>query len=254
MIPTVVDATVYSRDASGYRVSVVLGGPFGSQMTSYPVDILINSGYCDAVRGNWPPLPAIGTRGRVLFTNNDLRNGVWIGAVRSGLVDSSSHSAATPDLHYCANFDGSWFWHGQDGTVAFVAADGTQLLLGAALPQPTRHTLSGQTRQTVPFTQAERNPSPPAAFPASLTLANGVSVAVTAAGALTVSGLAGQPVTVVGGGCSLTMAGGTITLGGTVVATGDVIALAGAAQVKLGAHLHSDAGGSGNSGPPVGGT
>jgi phage gp45-like len=49
--------------------------------------------------------------------------------------------------------------------------------------------------------------------------------------------------------------GGTgATFTGTINTTGDVIANDGAAQVSLLNHTHSDAGGSGNSGPPVPGT
>jgi hypothetical protein len=262
MIPPVADAVVLSQDGAAYRVNVALLGGMGGQGPMIPVDVML-TGFNDQCRGDWPPLPAVGTHGRVLFSRGDLRNGVWIGAHRPGLPDSCAHTAATPSLRYRAEFDGSWFWHDQGGVVAQQWADGTAWLLGNAMPVPTRNTLtSGQVRQAVPFTAAQRNPNPPAPMPLSLTKAVSggvVTVSINASGAVVVSGLPGQAVSLFGGGCALVMSGGVVYVSGAIQATGPV---SGAnfvlpAGTEFAGHFHPYIPGSNpqaDTGPPVPGS
>ena len=255
MVPWMADAIVVACDGQNYKVSVALQGGLGCQVLLLPVDVALH-GHNDGLRGHWPPLPAVGTHGRVSFTRGDLRNARWEGAHRANLTDSCSHTAADPNLDYTAHFDGGWSWHGGDGTVAEVFADGSSWLLGGSMPVPTRNTLSsGQARQAVPFLAAQRVPNPPAPLPFSFTHSTGVKVSISASGAVVVSGLSGQPVALYGGGCAMVMNGGVVTISGALVATGNVTASGGTgASVDLLGHLHSAGGGVGNSGPPVPGS
>ena len=85
-IPFLVDATVVQQDPDGYRLYVSIDH-FGGQVPFLPVDVLTH-GPRDAQRGNWPALPAIGTRGIVAFTRGDDRTGRWIGATAPALPAS----------------------------------------------------------------------------------------------------------------------------------------------------------------------
>jgi hypothetical protein len=212
-IPFLVDATVVQQDPDGYRLYVSID-QFGGQMPFLPVDVLTH-GPRDAQRGNWPALPAPGTRGLVAFTRGDDRTGRWIGATSPSLQDSSASSPGNGNSDYRADYAGGWELSGADGTYARYFQDGTALLLGSAMPAPTRHVVApGGARQRSPFTAAQRNPSPPAAMPLSLSLGSGASVAVTNNGAVTVTAPAGQSVTlqVTGGGSVVVGADGTVQL------------------------------------------
>ena len=252
-VPPLVDATVVQQDPDNYRVYVTVDWA-GGQVPMLPVDVLTH-GPRDAVRGHWPELPTVGTRGLVAFTRGDFRTGRWIGATTPSLPDSSPHGV--PGLgggvDYRAHWSGGWDWEGPDGTTARVWPDGSSLLVGAVMPVPTRHVVTPDgSRVRQPFTSPQRLPTAPTPFPTAFTLASGVRVITTAAGAVTVQAAAGQPFTVeVTGGAALTLnADGSATLSfggspiftvqGSIHATGAVIAgFGGGDQVGLQTHSHS---------------
>lgn len=237
-VPAMCDAVVVGVDGDGYRLFVSLQGGMGAAIPSIPVAVAI-PGYCDGVRGRRPPLPVIGTHGRVSFTRGDIRNGRWEGAHPPALIDSASHTAATPHLDHTAHYDGGFSWRGQDGTAAEVYADGSYLLIGAALPQPTRHTLAAdQSRQTVPFGPGQRNPSSPKPMQMQLRHATGAVVTISAAGAVSMSPAAGQPFTITANGGSITIdANGKVAIvdaGGAAIdmANNSTVAVTGNAAVS----------------------
>jgi hypothetical protein len=232
-LPSLCDATVTAQVPDQYRLIVTID-LFGGQIPYIPVDVLTH-GPRDAVRGRRPPLPQPGTRGLVAFTRGDDRTGRWLGAQEPAQPDASTMTPGQGNVDYAAHYDGGWSWRGPDGTVAEVFADGSRLLLGTALPAPTRHIVQpdGQ-RVASTFTAPQRNPSPPGAMPLAVTLANGFSLAVTAAGSATFTVPAGQTLTLaVAGGATATLTAAGWEVTGVVVAgagTGD--------QVGLQTHRH----------------
>jgi len=211
-LPPLADGTVVSLDPDGYKVWVSLD-LWGGQTAFLPVDVLTH-GPRDAVRGHYRALPTPGTRGTVGFTRGDDRSGRWLGATSPALPDASPHVPGSGYLDYHAEYAGGWSWLGQDGTLARVWADGSTFLAGPTMPVPVRHIVnaSGQRVPSV-FTPAQRNPSPPGAFPFTLNMANGCRIAVTAAGSVSVLAPAGQTASVtVSGGASVVLAGGAATV------------------------------------------
>lgn len=233
MLPALVEGTVVRQDPDNYRLFVSIDA-WGGQVPFLSVDVS-RHGHSDAVRGHWPPLPAIGTRGRISFVRGDDRTGRWEGASTPALNDSSPHSPSHGNADYRAGYAGDWDWIGEDGTVAKAFADGGTLLLGGTMPVPTRHTVAADgSRQRTPFTAQERNPKPPGPYPLTVALASGFLFSVSASGGTALTAPAGQSLTLaVAGGASITLnADGSVT----VVTAGQPITLAGggAAQpVKL---------------------
>jgi len=260
-VPWMCDAVVIAQDGDNYRLMVGLTGGLGFQVPAISVAVATH-GPRDGVRGDFPPLPAVGTHGRVSFSRGDIRNGRWEGSHEPSLIDAFPHSAGNPNVRYTADFSGHWAWHGADGTTAQSWPDGTSLLLGLAMPSPTRHTLGpNQVRTATVFTAAQRNPNPPGAFPFLFAHGSGVRIAVSASGAVAVSGVAGQPITLVDAdGGSITQLAGTTTVSGALHVTGPVIGGYGTGdQVGLLSHGHpqgSDSHGDSeqNTGPPIPGT
>jgi hypothetical protein len=254
-LPAMCDATVVRQIPDQYRLLVsvdVLGG----QIFFLPVDVATH-GPRDAVRGHWPPLPAIGTRGRVSFSRSDDRSGRWEGASTPSLIDSSTLAPGDGNHDYKAHYAGDWSWRGSDGVLAEAFADGGTLLLGSAMPAPTRHVVGATgAREASVFTAAQRNPTPPAAMPLNIALANGFTLSVTAAGAATITVPAGQPLTLaVTGGASLTLAGTTVSIVGALTVTGQVTGgFGGGDQAGLTTHEHTAPGGGGTTTPPLPGT
>lgn len=206
--PFISQAIVVKQDPTNYGVFVLLSGWGGGQGLPLSVKVMTH-GPRDAVRGHFHELPTPGTVGIVAFARGDNRNGVWIGSIGPTQNDSSPYAVGTTGLDYHARYSGAWNWSGADGTEAYHAADGSTFLLGTAMPAPTRWTVDSTGKRTAtPYTAAQRVPQPPTALPASITLASGVSVSVTAGGVATVS---------CPGGVSIAINGGTVTITATRV-------------------------------------
>jgi len=200
-------AVVQQQDPDNYGLFVMILGLGGGQMTTLPVKVSTH-GPRDAVRGHFPPLPLVGQTGIVVFARGDIRNGVWIGSCEPALNDASPYSPQTVGIDYAAHHDGGWSLRDATGNVAEVLADGSKFTAGAPPATPTRHTVDqNQNRQRTPFTQAERVPSPPSAFPFAISLASGVQFALDASGDGTVTFPAGKSVTLNFGGATLTFDG-----------------------------------------------
>jgi hypothetical protein len=249
MVPLVTHALVTQQDPDHYGLFVVVLGFGGGQGPVLSVKVA-SHGPRDGVRGDFPELPQPGNIGIVAFPHGDMRNGVWLGSFESTLNDASPNAANGLPNRYQAHYAGGWHYVGPDGTTAAQLADGTQVLAGASMPVPTRHTLDGtQVRKVTPYTAAERNPSPPGAFPLSIAHPSGARLALTGSGAGTVTIPSGQGLTLSCGGATVVLDGsgdatvttsGTLTLkgpGGTqvVLAGGTVVISAGGAAepVKL---------------------
>jgi len=214
-LPALVDATVVAQDPDQYRLYVSIDA-WGGQIPALSVDVL-TQGPRDAVRGNWPALPLPGTRGIVAFTRGDDRTGRWMGATAPALHDSSTLTPSHGNASYEAEYAGGWSWTGADGTLARALADGSTILLGPALPVPTRHVVAPDgSRQSAVFTAAQRRPAGPVApFPVHIAFGNGAVFSVSASGDISAVAPAGQSVTLaVSGESSLTLASGQVTIDG----------------------------------------
>lgn len=249
-VPPIAHAVVTSIDPDNYAVNVMILGFGGGQMPSLPVRVA-SHGPRDGVRGNFPELPQIGNWGIVAFPRGDIRNGVWMGTFEPASVDASPNQAGKVSPSYHAHYSGGWSIHQPDGTAAMVLADGTSLLAGAMLPVPTRHTIDGQQkRQATPFTHAERVPSPPGAFPLTLTHPSGATVHMSAGGGMTVNAASGQGITIVADGVTIAIVGGVVTITGALTTTQGITAgLGGGDSVTLQHHTHPSVGA-----PPTPGT
>lgn len=206
MVPHVAMAMVVSQDPDHYAVNVTIQGIFGGQMPTLPVKVLTH-GPRDGVRGIFPALPTVGTWGLVLFPRGDIRNGHWAGATDPNLIDASTHAPGLGGTEYSAHFGGGWSWLGMDGTRAEVFPDGTSLLLGSAMPTPTRHTLTDkQARVRTPFTAGQRVSVVPGAFEAVLTHPTGAGAQLNASGTWAFTAAAGESVILqVTGGATATL-------------------------------------------------
>ena len=180
----------------------------------------------------------------VAFTRGDMRNGRWLGANPPALTDSAAHTAQQPNMRYTAEFGGGWRLVDEAGQEFINWPDGTSLTVGSGSVTPTRHTLgANQTRQQTPFTAAERVPNPPAPFPITLRHVTGTIISLGASGAVSVSGVAGQPLGLAVNGSSVLLDGsGNVAVSGTAVSIADggaVQALLTAAwQTWLTTHTH----------------
>ena len=180
-------ATVISQDPDNYALNVSVDGLMGGQMPSLPVKVL-TAGSRDALLGHYPELPRRGTRGLVVFARGDLRSGHWIGATDPALVDASTLSPGVGNASYFARFDGGWTWRGEDGTHAEAYADGSTVLIGNAMPAPTRHTLDGKgVRQRTAFPLSERVSGAVGPFQMALTHVTGSNMTMDVSGNVTVA-------------------------------------------------------------------
>lgn len=248
-MPAVADAIVIAQDGDNYRVLVALQGGMGGAMTAIPVAVAVH-GHADNVRGRFPPLPAVGTHGRVTFSRGDSRNGRWEGAHFPALTDASAHTSGHPNLDYTAFFDGGFDWRGEDGTAAKVFADGSSVLVGNALPQPTRHTLAAdQSRQTVPFAAEQRNPNPPGPLPMTVRHASGAVVQINPAGQISAVDASGTAINMLNDGA--------VRITGQLIVSGEISDLNGvrgtldALRTAYDAHTHVAPGGGGTTSGPT---
>lgn len=266
-VPWLAEAVVTAQDSDNYAVFVSLSSGFGGQIPTLSVRVG-TQGPRDTVRGHFPELPLPGTAGIVAFTRGDLRNGIWLCSVSTQLTDAIAQSPGSGSIAYAAHYGGGWSQRSIDGSITETLPDGTILQIGPTLPAPTRHVLgANQERVRSPFPAAQRVPQPPGAFPLSISHPTGASAVLTASGGWLVHAASGQAVSLTANGATVSLdASGNVTI--TAVASLTVLAadalfsgnitasghITGASGVILDAHLHSAAGGSGDSGPPVPGT
>ena len=195
---TIERAVVIQQDPDNYAVFVAVLGRHGGQGPTLAAQVL-TQGSRDAVRGNYPELPAPGTHGLVSSTSGDIRNLVWLGATRTQLIDASGHAPGKGGEAHAAHYGGGWSRRAMDGSLVEVFPDGTTLAVGASGAVSTRHTLDGnQARQRTPYTASERCPAPPGAFPVALHHPTGASATLSASGAWSLATAAGQPMTLTG--------------------------------------------------------
>ena len=213
MFPLITKAVVLAQEPDNYRLTVSAIGQLGGQSPALSVAVLTH-GPRDGVRGDFPELPMPGTWGLVAFPSSDGRNGHWIGSAEPALNDANPGAPATVSPRYRAHYAGGWHWTGPDGTTVERLADGSYLLSGASLPVPTRHTVDGgQNRQRTPFTDAERNPSPPGPYPLQAVHATGSAIGFDASGNVTASAASGKTVTASANGASIVIgAAGQVTV------------------------------------------
>ena len=249
----------------------------------FPIEVGYH-GYADPFRINQHPLPQVGTWGLVAFVNGDIRNGVWICSYYAQQADAIA-SDTDPTLEYESHWSGFWRSLNQAGTFAAQWPDGTSLVIGSgiALPAPTRHIVNqnSQVQQTIPFTMADRVPSPPSAFQLQLTMKSGTTLTLDAAGdwTLVVPKTISETCTTLNisaAGAVTITAGSTMSLSATtsMTLTSPLITLAASTEVHLQTPLvvvdgdivssglallrtHTHTGvvpGTGVSGPPVSGS
>jgi len=188
------------------------------QGLAYPIPVLI-PGPCDALRIKQNPLPGRGTLGIIAFANNDLRSGVWLGAIPAGIPDAISNPTGDPFLDYQAHWSG--YWHSLDsgGNENTYWPDGSTMVVGSGFT-PTRHIQNAQgQRQAVPVAATDR-PAKSPAMPFTFMHSTGTMVQISASGNVTVSGVGTITADAVGAidatsQASITATAPTITLDGS---------------------------------------
>lgn len=214
MMPLLRMAVVAAHDSAGDGMTVSFGS--SGQIPGYHVRVL-HYGAADAVRVSQRPLPGVGTWGLVAFVNNDIRNGVWLGAYYPSQVDAVVGTQA-PFTDYEAHWSGFWRLLDMAGQFNVVFPDGTSLTVSESgeVPVPTRNVVGPDQKQVPqPFTQEQRVPSPPSPFQIVLRTAGGVT---------------------------LTIQDGNVILDANLYVTGEVIRGYGTGDsVTLGGHNHPQA-------------
>lgn len=250
-------AQVTAQDAGNRTLTILLRD--GQMLSHVPV---LHYGPADGVRINQAALPGRGNVGVVALLNGDINSAVWLGAFQSALMDAVG-SPTDPFLEYQSHFSGYWSSLTSSGATTQTWPDGTQVVVGTEF-SPQRHIVSGTgQRVSVPFTQTERVPNPPGAFPVQLIHASGTEVEIDSSGNLTVSGVG--TISITSPSTISIAATGNITINsqGTIHAQAPSIYLDDggttqpiclqALQTWIESHVHSgvQAGGS-DTGPPVG--
>ncbi len=222
------------------------------QMLAAPVQILL-PGPADALRIKQPPMPSRGTIGVVLFLNNDIRNGVWLGSLPGGIYDALSSPADSPFLDYESHWSGFWRSLDASGNTTTTWPDGSQAIVGSAFA-PTKHIQDASTGQRVSVARtASDYPAPPAPLPMAINHKSGSKVTISSAGAVEVSAVAGQTITLTSNSATIQIdSSGNVLLTSpaTIKATAPTIQLGNggtlqallteAALVWMEGHVHSD--------------
>ena len=225
---------VIGHDPDRYGVYVLLRS---GQSPASPVLVGID-GPADALRVSEDELPTRGTWGLIAFPHNDPRNGIWLKSLYSQNQDAITNAAGDPFLHYKAEWSGYWEHRDSAGNESRVFPDGTAITCSAsgAVPTTYRHIVDGtNTRQRVPFTQAERVANPPAPFIVNMAHASGTQVQVDGAGNVNVTGNAQAVLTLTFGGTTLVInASGDVTV--TAGSTTFTITKSGAISLDAGSN------------------
>jgi len=164
-------------------------------------------------------MPGRGTLGLIAFVNDDLRSGVWLGAIPAGIPDAISNPTGDPFLDYQAHWSG--YWHSLDsgGNENTYWPDGSTMMVGSGFA-PTRHIQNAQgQRQAVPVAETDR-PAKSTPKPFVFTHATGTTISVDVSGNVIVSGVGTITATAPGAidatsQASITATAPTITLDGS---------------------------------------
>lgn len=243
MPPWPMPAIVVSQDPDNYALNVSVKGFLGGQMPSVPVRV-VTQGPRDAVRGDFPELPTPGTWGLVVFPSGDRRNGHWLGSIDATAIDASTLAPGLGNTAYHSQWAGGFTYRAQDGTTYQAWPDGSAWQMGPTTPSPTRHVVDAATlaRTRAPFPMAERVASAPGAFPGTFTHPTGASIALSTAGAWTITSAGGAQIVLEANGQITLLTGGgnpIVASGGDLRAAQGVAAgYGGADQVNLLTHIH----------------
>lgn len=154
-----------------------------------PFVYVLHYGQYDAVRISQRPLPGRGQQVALAMLDCDINSYICLGTIQATLADAVG-SSGDAFLDYESHFSGWWSALASGGTQTISWPDGSTLVVGASAFAPTRHVVNANGQRTsVAFTQAERVPNPPAAFPMQLTHASGTEVSIASGGAVVVSGV-----------------------------------------------------------------
>lgn len=237
----ITQATVISQSPDTNSVVVMLKD---GQGPAFPIPILC-PGPSDGLRIKQSSMPGRGTLGIVAFVNNDIRNGVWLGAIPASQTDAISNPPNMPFLDYEAHFSGHWSALDQVGNQTTSFADGSSVVVGAKFT-PYRHIQSATgARLRVPVAASDR-PTPASPFPMTIDHISGTTVSIATNGNVVVSSVgtisASSPSQI-----TATAPVVEITNGGTTQ-----YLVTKTAWEYLTTHVHSGvAGGSSDTGPPV---
>jgi phage baseplate assembly protein gpV len=195
----IISARVMSQNAPARQLTVMTA--LSSELLTVRV---LHYGPFDGLRVKQTQLPGRGTMGVVLFPYSDMRNGIWLGAISQNLVDAVTSDDGAYFDDYEAHWSGFWKLLQQTGELTTVFPDGSEVLVGnTTAPTTYHHTVNPQNQQErVALTQAERVPTPPAAFPMTVNHASGTVIQIDANGNATINA----------GSASVTISGGTINL------------------------------------------
>jgi hypothetical protein len=220
------------------------------------LNVRVPLAYADALRIEQKPMPGIGTTGLIAFPFGNPLNAIWLCAILpSGMdaIHSTGDQLHDPFLDYESTFSGHWSLLDAKGNYAVQFADGSAFTVasGTTLPQPMRHIVAeDQTRQSVPFTRAQRIPNPPPPFKLNYQGAEGFDVTSDGAGNVT---LTATSLTLNIGGKTFVFDSAGLHGNADIKTSGSVVAgNGGGDQVTLQTHKHPTAATGAPSSPTAG--
>ena len=178
----ITQALVLAQNPDTQSLTVMLRD---GQGLSQPVPVMI-PGPCDGLRIKQSAMPGRGTMGIVAFLNNDIRSGVWLGAIPTVMADAISNPTGDPFLNYESHFSGYWHSLDQSGSENTRWPDGSMLIVGSGFT-PTRHIQnSAGQRESVPVADSDR-PATISPMPITLKHSSGTTVEIDSSGNVTVA-------------------------------------------------------------------
>lgn len=159
------------------------------QAISVPAKVLYN-GPADATRIEQLPLPIIGTWGLIAVPFGDTTSVIWLGAFYMSSVNAITTSQfpilEDGQIHYMSHASGTYSILDYYGNYFYRSPDGTIILLNQDNMEPItyRNIVDSETGQQklIPFTDADRNPTPPNPVYVSVQHPTGTSETITPSG------------------------------------------------------------------------
>jgi hypothetical protein len=223
--------------------------------------VIVQTGYhgqADGLRISHKALPIRGTEGLVVFPSGDNRNGVWLMSIYVQQVNALT-TQTDANMEYDAHWSGFWRLLDGSGNLTNQFPDGTFIQIGSGTTPPatTRNIVNAkQEQEQTPVEMSDRVAKPPSPFNVTVKHATGTTLNVAPNGDVSVSGGAGNKMTMTFGGTVVTIDSQGLHVNNSITAQGNITAGSGTNDsVTLQLHTHKENGtGGGTTNPPNAGT